>query len=113
MNDILYSRASDLLEEYKPQEKEEVSESDEEALYVLAQTSGWRVLKELITLHLDQLNSLNIRKNDSVEAVGYKYLASATAKTYLQSILDTVETTFTTMDEKFEQEREQKQTGNK
>jgi|LakMenE01Jun11ns_1017448.scaffolds.fasta_scaffold9953543_5 hypothetical protein len=85
--------ASDLLQEFTPQQQQENRLRDE-ALYVLAQTSGWAELQKIIDQYLESLKSLNIDPKDSVETVGYKYLASVTAKTYLEAVKDIVNGTY-------------------
>jgi hypothetical protein len=93
MNNVPYTTATDLLEEYSPkQEKKKVKDRDE-AIYVLAQTSGWSELKKIIDSYIESLEP-SVKEGDTVESVGYKYLATLTAKSYLQSVIDTVEQTF-------------------
>lgn len=84
--------AQDLLNEYTPQQLKQTKLRDE-ALYVLAQTSGWSELKKIVEAYITTLEELNIDPKDTVETVGYKYLASRTAKQYLQMVISIVEDT--------------------
>lgn len=97
MNDIPYTKATDLLEEYSPDKSDNTgvgeSKDRDDALYVLAQTSGWSELKKIINIYIDGLEP-KIKDSDTVVSVGYKYLATKTAKAYLQSIIDMVDQTF-------------------
>lgn len=96
-NDLPYTTAFDLLDEYKPKEVKK-SQSREEAIYVMAQTSGWMEIKKVIEDYISSLEAINIQPTDSVTAVGYKYLSSRTAITYLESIIKYVQTTFDTVE---------------
>ena len=74
--------AKNLLEEFTPDQIKQDRMRDE-SIYVMAQSSGWAEAKKIIDLWLEQLNDLNIDTKDTVETVGYKYLAAQTAKQYL------------------------------
>lgn len=103
MNDVLYGRATDLMDEYNPKDVQVTADkARDEALSLLATTVGWKELKKIIELYIESLDSLNIADTDTVETVGYKYLASKTAKTYLQSVIEIVEQT----NESIREERE-------
>ncbi len=94
MNDVLYGRATDLLSEFDPKDTQVTDDKNrDQALSLLATTVGWRELKTIIQLYMETLENLAVAETDTVEAVGYKYLASRTAKAYLQSIIDVVEQT--------------------
>lgn len=105
-NDVMYTRATELLSEYTPDTKNTDTDDEkqrDEALYVLHTTSGWGYLKQMIEDLLEQLEP-NVKEGDSIEAVGYKYLAVKTAKLYLQAVVDEVETTY----ERIQEERDRK-----
>lgn len=74
--------AQNLLDEFTPEQIKEDKIRDE-SIYVLAQSSGWAEVKKVMDLWLEQLNDLNVDPKDTVETVGYKYLAAQTAKQYL------------------------------
>lgn len=74
---------------------------DDQNLALLSDTAGWSVLKGIIESQIESLNALNgaISPEDTVEAVGFKFLAANIASYHLQSIINIVEATRKVVDE--------------
>lgn len=106
MNNVPYTTATDLLEEYTPKQEKKKGKDRDEAIYILAQTSGWSELKKIIDSYMESLEP-NIKEGDTVETVGYKYLATLTARSYLQSVVDTVEQTFEVVENERKKQEQQ------
>lgn len=75
--------------------KESEPEVIDTAFYDLAVSPGWKQLKAIIDTYVADLdNGLNIEASDSVENIGFKYMAASLAKTYLKQVVSIVETSY-------------------
>jgi len=65
------------------------------AYFDMRGTDGWKNLRGDIEGHIDNLDkNMNVSDHDTAETIALKYLATQTAKAYLQAVLDTVETSY-------------------
>lgn len=69
----------------RPEIKKEISKSDR--LASLSTSDDWKALQEVIDAHIQQLTDLrSVSPEDTVEAVGFRYLASQIAIEHLKEI---------------------------
>lgn len=95
--------AEDLHNQTQPKEVKR-SEQRDYIFADLARTEGWRRLKEIIEGYVENLEeNVNVQSGDSVQTVGFKYLAMLTAKDHLQSLVDLVEQSREVVDERNEE----------
>lgn len=94
MDTSLPISASNLYRKIQPPEIEKNHPRDV-AFYELHDTRAWKYLKEEIESAISQLEeSLNITEHDSVQDIGFKYLAVSVAKNYLEALKQSVETSY-------------------
>lgn len=76
---------------HKMQERPEVQHkiSEREKLARLANNENFRILKKIIDQRIQELTELtSINQGDTVESVGFRFLAAKIAKEYLEEIRD-------------------------
>lgn len=68
-------------------------EARDKSIASLALTPGWLELKKTIEVRITELSELSnaIEGNESVETIGFKFLAAKAAVAHLQSIINLVE----------------------
>ena len=56
----------------------------------LSESEGWEVVKKMIDSQIDHLEKMQgmVEPSDSVESVGFRFLAAQTAITYLKQVRD-------------------------
>jgi hypothetical protein len=72
---------------------EDTEEKRDKSIASLANTPGWQELKKTVESRITELNELSnaIEGNESVETIGFKFLAAKAAVAHLQAIINLVE----------------------
>lgn len=100
-------QASELHRQYKKVQPKEILQSSDESdleYHEMAQTLGWKRLKEFIENQIQVLNTNpGVDETDTVETIGFKYLATQTAKAYLEQVIQVVEASHEYIREQSEQ----------
>lgn len=78
----------------KPEEPKEDRETvNERKIAGLEGNDGWQLLKKEMKQRIKELRAINMTDTDTIESIGYKYLASQGAIANMQWVIDRVEQT--------------------
>lgn len=91
---------------YKKLQPESVTSTSDKRdidLYEMAGTEGWKQLKEVIEGYIASLDrGMMIDPQDTVEALGVKFIATSLVKEYLRKILEIVSSSYDVIRERNE-----------